>query len=303
MRMSAQEMTSIDLNSGDALGALRAAIEDCLVAALDLPPPVPTSLRSAVSYALLGPSKRIRPVVVHMIAAGTSIDPVALQVGAAVEMVHTASLILDDLPCMDDASTRRQRPATHRVYGEATAILASIALLNRAFGVLAGLEIDKPEIRLRLIEILENAVGWNGLVAGQELDILGNVDGDRASAEHLNWLKTGVLFCAAAEMGGILRGLDDTQLGHIREFARELGLAFQMADDIIDRTASERDAGKDVGKDLNKTNVVSLLGIEASRQACVEHLARADHALVLSSVDPGPFRALVALHFKLSGTA
>jgi len=297
-------MTSHTLNSDDALNALRASVDDCLSAAVDLRPPVPASLRNAVAYALLGPSKRVRPVIVHLIASDYArIDPVALQVGAAVEMVHTASLVLDDLPCMDDAATRRQRPATHRVYGEATAILASIALLNRAFGILAAVDIPDVTIRLRLIETLENAVGWNGLVAGQELDILGNVDGDRASAEHLNWLKTGVLFCAAAEMGGILRGLDDERLGHIRDFARALGLAFQMADDLIDRTASEQDAGKDVGKDLNKTNVVNLLGIEASRQACMEHLARADAALVLSGIDPGPIRSLIARHFKLSGTA
>lgn len=292
------------LNSDDALDALRAGIIDTLAAAVNLSPPVPMSLRNAVSYALLGPSKRVRPVIVHLVATGLSrIDPIAIQVGAAVEMVHTASLVLDDLPCMDDAATRRQRPATHRVYGEATAILASVALLNRAFGVLAALDIPDPAIRLRLIEILENAVGWNGLVAGQELDILGNVDGNRASAEHLNWLKTGVLFCAAAEMGGILRGLDTNNLGHVRDFARELGLAFQMADDIIDRTALSREVGKDVGKDAGKSNVVNLIGLEASRQACIEHLARADHSLALSGIDPEPVRALIARHFKLSGTA
>jgi geranylgeranyl diphosphate synthase type II len=302
--MSAQEMTSLKLDSDDAFAALRAAIDHCLSSAVDLQPPVPQSLRNAVNYALLGPSKRVRPVVVHLVACGLSrVDPVAMQVGAAVEMVHTASLILDDLPCMDDATTRRQRPATHLVYGEATAILASIALLNRAFGILAGLDIPDPATRLRLIHILEDAVGWNGLVAGQELDILGNVGGDRASAEHLNWLKTGVLFCAAAEMGGILVGLNDVQLTHIRDFARELGLAFQMADDLIDRTATEQDAGKDVGKDVRKTNVVNLLGIEASRQACADHLARADHALVLSGIDPAPVRALIGRHFKLSGAA
>jgi len=302
--MSAQGMTSPNLNSDDALVALRGAVEDCLTAAVNLGAPVPASLRNAVSHALLGPSKRVRPVIVHLIASDLSrIDPVALQVGAAVEMVHTASLVLDDLPCMDDAATRRQRPATHKVYGEATAILASIALLNRAFGILAALEIEDAPTKLRLIETLENAVGWNGLVAGQELDILGNVDGDRASAEHLNWLKTGVLFCAAAEMGGILRGMEADKLGHIREFARELGLAFQMADDLIDRTATAQDAGKDVGKDRNKTNVVNLLGIEASRQACIEHLARADAALVQSGIDPGPIRSLMARLFKLSGTA
>lgn len=300
--MSAQGMTSLSLDSDDAIGALRASIDECLSSAVDLQPPVPPSLRSAVSYALLGPSKRVRSVIVHLVACGLSrVDPIAKQVGAAVEMVHTASLILDDLPCMDDATIRRQRPATHIVYGEATSILASIALLNRAFGILAGLDIPEAATRLRLIEILENAVGWNGLVAGQELDILGNVDGDRASAEHLNWLKTGVLFCAAAEMGGVLRGLDADQLTHIRDFARELGLAFQMADDIIDRTATAQEAGKDVGQDLNKTNVVNLLGIEASRQACADHLARADHALVLSGIDPAPIRALVGRHFKPSG--
>lgn len=288
----------------DALGALRSAIDGYLATAVELPQPVPQSLRNAVSYALLGPSKRVRPLVVHLVAAGTiSIDPVAVEVGAAVEMVHTASLVLDDLPCMDDAATRRKRPATHRVFGEATAILASIALLNRAFGILAALEIPDPAKKLRLISILENAVGWNGLVAGQELDILGNVDGDRASAEHLNWLKTGVLFCAAAEMGGVLAGMQEAGLSHVRDFARELGLAFQLADDIYDRTATQEDVGKDVGKDRDKTNVVNLLGIEESKQACAEHLARADAALALSGVDTLAFRVLVNRHFKLSGTA
>lgn len=302
--MGAKVLKSSYLNSDDALDALRSSIGDSLAATVDLPALVPTSLRSAVSYALLGPSKRVRPVIVHLIASGLSrIDPIAIQVGAAVEMVHTASLILDDLPCMDDAATRRRRPTTHLVYGEATAILASVALLSRAFGVLAALDIPDPTTRLRLIEILENAVGWNGLVAGQELDMLGNVDGDRTSAEHLNWLKTGVLFCAAAEMGGILRGLDADNLGHVREFARELGLAFQMADDIIDRTATSQDAGKDVGKDAGKSNIVNLLGLEASRQACMEHLTRANDSLTLSGIDPEPVRALIGRHFKLSSTA
>lgn len=299
--MTLQEAPSIVNDS--ALGALRSSIENCLAANVSLRPPVPKSLAEAVNYALLGPSKRVRPIIVHLIAAGLRVDPVALQVGTAVEMVHTASLILDDLPCMDDAALRRRRPATHKVFGEATAILASIALLNRAFGVLATLDVDRLATRLRLIEILENAVGWNGLVAGQELDILGNPEGDKASAEHLNWLKTGVLFCGAAEMGGILRGLGEEQLDHVREFARELGLAFQLADDIVDRTGSEKDTGKDVGKDGNKLNVVRLLGVEASRQACIEHLARADRSLVLSGVDPSPFRTLVGMHFRMTGAA
>jgi len=285
----------------DALAAVRAAIEDYLGAAVDLPPPTPKSLRDAVTYALVGPSKRMRPIIVHLVAAGSmSVDAAAVQVGAAVEMVHTASLILDDLPCMDDASTRRGREATHRVFGQATAILASVALLNRAFGLLAALEIDDPARKVRLIAILEEAVGWNGLVAGQELDILGNVDGDRASAEHLNWLKTGVLFCAAAEMGGVLAGMSPDGLTHIRDFARELGLAFQLADDIADRTAVLEDIGKDVRKDERKTNVVNLLGIEETKQACLTHLARADHALELSGVDAGPIRVLLNRHFKLS---
>lgn len=284
-------------SSHDELDALRASLDGMLDEIISLNPGVPPSLSSAASYALQGPSKRIRPMMLHLVAAGTAPDPDALRAGAAVELVHTASLILDDLPCMDDATMRRARPATHRAYGEATAILTSIALLNRAFGLLA--ETEAPaNVRLRLIRLLERAVGWHGLVAGQELDIAG-LAADREGLEHINWLKTGTLFVAAVSMGATLRNVSAESTASLESFARDIGLAFQLADDLLDRLGSASDLGKDVGQDTEKTNVVSLLGIEETKAACLSHLARADASLVASGIDASPIRAAISRAFKI----
>ena len=283
--------------AGDALDALCTHLEtflDDIVVGTEGAPP---RLMAAAGYALRGPSKRIRPLMLHLVAAGTTPHMDALRAAAAVELVHTASLILDDLPCMDDAEMRRTRPATHRAYGEATAILTAIALLNRAFGLLAESE-GPAASRLRLIAILERAVGWHGLVAGQELDIAGTA-ADREGLENVNWLKTGTLFVAAVTMGGVVRGVSPADEARLEEFARELGLAFQLADDLMDRLGAAHDLGKDVRQDQNKTNVVSLLGIEETRAACLGHLARADAALVASGIDPGEIRAAIARSMKL----
>jgi len=281
----------------DELDSLCARIDAFLGEVVDVAAGAPPSLMEAASYALRGPSKRLRPVMLHLVATGTTPDDDALRAGAAVELVHTASLILDDLPCMDDAEFRRSRPATHRAFGEATAILTAIALLNRAFGLLA--EIEAPAgLRLELISLLEGAVGWRGLVAGQELDIAGVV-ADREGLEHINWLKTGTLFVAAVAMGAVLRGVSAERRTALETFARELGLAFQLADDLLDRLGNAGELGKDVGKDRDKTNVVNLLGIEETRAACLSHLARADAALLAGGIEPDPIRQAIKRALKL----
>ncbi len=281
----------------DELDALHASLDGVLEEVISQSPGIPTTLASAAAYALKGPSKRIRPMMLHLVAAGTAPNRDALRAGAAVELVHTASLILDDLPCMDDALMRRSRPATHRAYGEATAILTSIALLNRAFGMLA--ETDAPaDVRLRLIALLERAVGWHGLVAGQELDIAG-LTADRERLEHINWLKTGTLFVAAVSMGATLRNVSSESSAALESFARDIGLAFQLADDLLDRLGSASELGKDVGQDRDKTNVVSLLGIEETKAACFNHLARADASLVASGIDPLPIRVAIGRALKI----
>ena len=279
----------------------RQAIEARLAELVDTSRLVPENLRAAMHHALLAPSKRVRPVMVYLLAdPSEDLHVAAMDVGCAVEMVHTASLILDDLPCMDDAKMRRQRPTAHVAFGEATAILSAIALLNRAYGILAEIDVLAPAMRARLAEILSQAVGWDGLVAGQELDINHRSKlGTHEEIERLNWLKTGVLFVAAAEMGAVLRGVGDREIDSLKRFARHVGLAFQTADDLLDRTATVAEAGKDVGKDGGKTTLVSLLGVESARLSFKDHLARADTALLESGIDPTLPRALIARLFNL----
>lgn len=276
--------------------AIRAAVEERLERLVVQQAGVPVNLSEAIRHALLGQSKRVRPVLLFLVAA-PEIDSVeaTLDLGCAIEMVHTASLILDDLPCMDDAQVRRQRPTTHLAFGQSTAILGAIALLSRAFGLIAALDGVAPVIRARLASLLSDAVGWDGLVAGQEIDVNGHdsLTGPE-QVEQLNWLKTGVLFVAAAEMGAVLRGLDDERVADIRRFARHFGLAFQTADDLLDQTSSAQQAGKDVAKDGDKATLVSLFGASNARLTCQEHLGHAEQALAASGIDAGPVRVLMS---------
>ncbi|NGP17195.1 hypothetical protein G5575_05435 [Devosia chinhatensis] len=184
-------------------------------------------------------------------------------------------------------------------FGQSTAILAAIALLTKAFGIIASLEHVEEAKRLRLASLLSDAVGWDGLVAGQEIDVNGR---DRlvgaTDVEELNWLKTGVLFVAAAEMGAVLRGMDDTRIEAVKRFARHFGVAFQTADDLLDLNGSTGELGKDVLKDGSKATLVSLFGANRAHLSCEEHLAHADEALIESGVDAAPIRELVQRLFK-----
>lgn len=290
--------TGHDATPPEGLARLKSSLESRLKVLVNSGPSTPRHLHEAIRHALLAPSKRVRPMMVHLVAAGQDyLHLPALDAGCAVEMVHTASLILDDLPCMDDAKVRRQRPTTHVVYGEATAILAAIALLNRAFGVIAELDDLSPGIRTQLAEQLSGAVGWEGLVSGQELDLRGGDGADPEAIERLNWLKTGVLFVAAAQMGATIRGLGPAQTEAVRTFATHLGQAFQTADDLLDVSATAAQIGKDVGQDRDKTTIVSLLGTEVARRRCREHLEHAERALAQSSLEPQPFRTLIGRYF------
>lgn len=279
--------------------AIRERVEICLERMIDGSDAIPANLAAAMKHALLAPSKRLRPVLLYMIAdPAPEFQDAALTVGCAVELVHTASLILDDLPCMDDASIRRERPTSHVVFGQATAILSAIALLSRAFGVISELDIPAAT-RTRLAAILSEAIGHKGLVAGQEIDINGRASliGEQ-EIENLNWLKTGTLFVAAAEMGAVLAGLSDNRIEHIRRFARHLGLAFQTADDLLDKSADPKAIGKDVNKDEGKATLVSIFGARRARLTCEDHLAVADAALLASGINAGPIQALVAKYLK-----
>jgi geranylgeranyl diphosphate synthase, type II len=282
------------------LAAVRAAVEESLVALLNETTEAPESLQNAMRHALLAPSKRIRPLMVYLAANPSEhLVNAALRLGSAVEMVHTASLIFDDLPCMDDAQMRRHKPSTHIAFGQSTAILGAIALLTRAFGVISELEGISGQARARLGAILSKAVGCDGLVAGQELDINGQEKlSNPAAVENLTWLKTGVLFVAAAEMGAVLRDATDDQIEAVRCYATHFGLAFQTLDDVLDHTANASEVGKDVKKDAAKTTLVHLFGVNHAKKTCQQHLMLADQALLESGAMVEPLRQLALRLFS-----
>ena len=230
----------------------------------------PDRLSQSIAHSLLAPGKRIRAILALVSArqfGGDEAD--ALLPACAIEMVHAASLLLDDLPSMDDATLRRGRPANHKVYGEATAILAAIALLNRAFGVIASAPWAPPESGLKVAACLSDAIGMEGLVAGQEMDLHAAAEQTtREGVERLHRRKTGVLFAAGAEIGALVAGIDDGRLEQARSYGHRLGLAFQAYDDLLDACGTADNAGKDVGQDQDKATLVAALGIaEAEREA------------------------------------
>jgi geranylgeranyl diphosphate synthase type II len=205
----------------------------------------------------------------------------ALDPACAIEMVHTASLILDDLPCMDDATLRRRKPANHLVFGQDTAILAATALLNRAFGVLADCEELPARVRIELVRLLADAVGTDGIIAGQFRDL--RTDWDRgnevAGLTEMYVQKTGALFIAAVEAGARVADVDESWVHAVREYAVNLGLAFQLLDDLLDTFGSPEAIGKDIGQDERKTTLASRLGADEARLEVCRYVRSAASAL------------------------
>lgn len=266
---------------------LRLHVDRRLSELIPAPAEEPGRLGEAAHYALLAPGKRFRPLLT-LLAAEAFGAPMAraLDVACAMEMVHAASLVLDDLPSMDDARLRRGRPTTHRVYGEADAILASVGLLTQAFGVIASAEGLAAEDRAALVASLAEAVGFSGLVAGQALDLAErNRRRTVAELDALNHRKTGVLMMAAAEAGARIGGASPAARRELGEFARRIGLAFQIRDDLIDVQDGVEHVGKDVGKDAGMTTLVSALGPRAAAAAIEAHLEAADGALARAGCD------------------
>ena len=227
-------------------------------------------LVEAMRYSLLAGGKRIRPVLALATAESLGCDARALMpAAAAIELVHTYSLIHDDLPAMDDDDLRRGRPTNHKVYGEAVAILAGDALLTRAFEMVALRSPGVPAERLlKVIGELSLAAGAPGLVGGQIVDLASEgVEVDLDTLEYIHLHKTGALLQASVLSGALIAGADDTLLEALRTYSRAIGLAFQIIDDILDVTASSEVLGKTAGKDLtaDKTTYPKLLGLEESK--------------------------------------
>lgn len=242
----------------------------------------PEALHRAMRYSVFAGGKRIRPALTVQVALdfGAPLQA-ALDVACAIEMVHTASLILDDLPCMDDALLRRGRAANHRKFGEDTAVLAATALLNRAFGVVAECEAVESSIRLDLVRLLSDAIGSDGIIAGQFLDLHSEWRrrSDVLGLTEMYAQKTGALFVAAVEAGARVAAVDDSWVRAVREYAMNLGLAFQILDDLLDAHGDERDIGKDTGQDDDKVTVVSRLGADQAQTEVRRYMDSAASAL------------------------
>jgi farnesyl diphosphate synthase len=207
-----------------------------------------------------------------------------VQAGLAVEMIHCYSLIHDDLPAMDDDDLRRGQPTVHKAYDDATAILAGDSLLTHAFGVLAHDSLDAdPAVRIRLVAELAAGAGAGGMAGGQMRDIEGEAGflAERAIAQ-MQAMKTGALIRAAVRMGAILGGASDEELAHLTDYAEAAGRAFQLADDILDVTASPEAMGKATGKDAGagKQTIVARIGLEAAQRQLAEVIHDALSALL-----------------------
>lgn len=232
----------------------------------------------AMRYTLLAPSKRVRAVLVLLSAELCGSSSRAMPAACAVEAIHASSLILDDLPSMDDAPLRRGRPSAHIEFGEAVAILAAFGLLNDAYGHLA--RAYEPPLAARITALYADAVGLDGLVAGQAEDVLAT---DRAltfdTLERIHRRKTGVLFSAAATAGALSAGGSADDIAALTAYAKNLGLAFQIVDDLLDVTGTPEETGKAVKSDARKTTFVSFSGVDGARELALELCRTATGAL------------------------
>ena len=267
----------------DYIGARRAQIDEALTRFLPSPPVFPRVLYDAMRYSLDAGGKRLRPILT-LAAAEAVAQPstaaraieLALPAACAVELIHTYSLIHDDLPAMDDDSLRRGRPTNHVVYGEGMAILAGDGLLTEAF-VLLSVEPRDPDLasrKIRAIHAIAGAAGASGMVGGQAIDLLavGSQTFDEYSLQDMHARKTGALIRAAAVAGAIMGGGDNDAIAAVDEYGRHLGLAFQIVDDILDVEGDAKDLGKTAGKDAKagKPTYPSTFGLDESRRLAAD---------------------------------
>jgi farnesyl diphosphate synthase len=266
----------------EAMSRAAADIESALDQLLPAEEGPEARLFAAMRYSTLGGGKRLRGFLVLEGARQFSVArQAALRVASAIEMVHAYSLIHDDLPAMDDDDLRRGKPTNHKAFDEATAILAGDALQAHAFAVLAD-EATHPDpaVRVELVRMLARAAGPRGMCAGQMLDILAEAAAaplDEPAIGRLQLLKTGKLIEFSAEAGAVLGKAPPAQRHALAAYGRELGAAFQIADDLLDATASAAEVGKATAKDAaaGKATLVSLLGIERARLQAERLVAQA----------------------------
>jgi geranylgeranyl diphosphate synthase type II len=262
---------------------LRVSIEDYLSSLRFDVDPESVGLEEAMRYSLLAGGKRIRPVLTLATASAIGRDPRSvLPLGASIELIHTYSLIHDDLPAMDDDDLRRGRPTCHRAFGEDVAILAGDGLYAEAFVLLLSRQEGSADRVLAAARALARATGAQGMVAGQYIDVAGTALPGPDGLRRLHALKTGRLIAASVECVLLLTGLESSESFHsFNAFARELGVLFQIVDDILDVTGSPETLGKQQGSDerLGKRTYVTEFGVDGARELAAQSHARAKSAL------------------------
>lgn len=284
---------------GEALKRVQAEVDSVFDAFLPVPADTSARLVEAMRYAAIGGGKRVRPLLVVSTAEMYGVDrDAAVQAGTAVEAIHVYSLIHDDLPCMDNDDLRHGKPTVHKVYDDATAVLAGDALHALAFDMLAdeGTSSD-PFVRSELIATLGKASGMSGMAGGQMMDIVADeegVDYDLHTITRLQQLKTGALLAASVEMGAILGKVSPEGRSHLRAYSRDIGLAFQIADDLLDVTGDQEKAGKALRKDdeQGKQTFVTLMGVDKAREQARALVDQAVAHLGGHGSEADPLRAL-----------
>ncbi|MGI9557479.1 MAG: polyprenyl synthetase family protein [Solirubrobacterales bacterium] len=260
-------------------------------------------LQEAMRYSLLAGGKRIRPVLCLGTARATGLSPESvLPVAAGIELIHTYSLIHDDLPAMDDDDMRRGRPTSHVVYGEDVAILTGDGLFAEALRLVSERQEGEPQRVLAALAELSRATGVNGMVGGQYIDVTlpgasrssGDRDADAESLRDLHSLKTGRLIAASVGVSLTLGGVEGAEADAYREYADELGVLFQIVDDILDVTGSDEELGKPSGSDArhDKLTYVSLFGLDRARELASESHAKARGALSRTAGDPSDLQSI-----------
>jgi len=280
--MNGAASSAAAIGFGDWMKAVQAQTEDALDAFLPPAYRVPTKLHEAMRYTVLGGGKRVRPLLAYASGELFGADPDATaRAASAVEMIHAYSLVHDDMPCMDDDALRRGKPTVHVAYDEATALLVGDALQAQAFEVLAGSESVPPARLVTMLRLLAEAAGSGGMCGGQviDLDSVG-ISLSLEQLERMHQLKTGAMLRVSVLLGALAgRDLAAHEQEALVAYARAIGLAFQVVDDVLDATADSATLGKTAGKDAaaNKPTYVSILGLEPSK-ALAEQLRQQAHA-------------------------
>lgn len=259
-----------ELSIGEYIEAERARVDKELERVLPPEEEPPHSIHKAMRYSVLAGGKRLRPILCLESGRLFGVDDEALlSAAAALELVHTYSLIHDDLPAMDNDDLRRGKPTNHRVFGEAMAILAGDGLLTLAFEILSRPGPIPVELQLQLIHELAYALGTHGLIGGQVADLAAAEQKVKEDTlQYIHRTKTGALICASARTGALIAGAPEDDLARVSQYGEAIGLAFQIADDLLDVLGSERELGKAVGKDndQHKATYPAFYGVEESRR-------------------------------------